>query len=116
MTAMTTSQLVLLGLIGLFIVYVVRMRSASADRLMYLGLAALGIGLVLNPELTNRAAAALGIGRGADLMFYFFIVFCLFHFATTAATMRRMQRELATLSQQLALRGVGVNSADQRGG
>ncbi|MBK7594034.1 MAG: DUF2304 domain-containing protein [Gemmatimonadetes bacterium] len=100
---MTTSQLVLLGLIGLFIVYVVRMRSASADRLMYLGLAALGIGLVLNPELTNRAAAALGIGRGADLMFYFFIVFCLFHFATTAAALRRLQRDLGELTRVLAL-------------
>ena len=100
---MTTSQLVLLGLIGLFIVYVVRMRSASADRLMYLGLAALGIGLVLNPELTNRAAAALGIGRGADLMFYFFIVFCLFHFATTAATLRRLQRDLGELTRIVAL-------------
>jgi hypothetical protein len=30
--------------------------------------------------------------------------------------MRRMQRELVTLSQQLALREVGVNSAGQRGG
>jgi hypothetical protein len=100
---MTSSQFVLLGLIGLFIAYIVRMRSAAADRLMYLGLAALGIGLVLNPELTNQAAAALGIGRGADLMFYFFIVFCLFHFAATAATLRRLQHDLGELTRALAL-------------
>lgn len=105
---MTTSQFVLLGMIGLFILYIVRMRSTASDRLMYLALAAVGIGLVLDPESTNRAAAMLGIGRGADLMFYFFIVFCLFHFATTAATLRRLQRDLGELTRVVALRGAEV--------
>lgn len=106
---MTNSQFVLLGMIGLFILYIVRMRSTASDRLMYLALAAVGAGLVLNPELTNRAAAMLGIGRGADLMFYFFIVFCLFHFATTAATLRRLQRDLGELTRIVALQGTGTN-------
>jgi hypothetical protein len=100
---MTPSQLVLLALIGLFVAYIVRLRSPTTDRLAYLLLAAGGIGLVLNPELTNRAARLVGVGRGADLMFYFFIVFCLFHFATTAATLRRLQRDLGTLTREIAL-------------
>lgn len=100
---MTTSQLVLLGLIGLFVLYLVRLRSTATDRLTYLLLAALGVTLVLQPEITNRAAARLGIGRGADLVFYFFIIFCLFHFATTAATIRRLQRDVSTLTRSLAL-------------
>jgi hypothetical protein len=75
----------------------------ATDRLAYLLLAGGGIALVLNPELTNRAAAAVGIGRGADLVFYFFIVFCLFHFATTASTLRRLQRDLATIAREVAL-------------
>lgn len=110
---MTTSQLVLLALIGLFIVYIVRMRSDATDRLLYLALAVLGIGLVLNPELTNRAATMLGIGRGADLMFYFFIVFCLFHFATTAATLRRLRRDLGDLTRALALQQAGTAGSQE---
>jgi small membrane protein len=100
---MRPSQIVLLVLLALFSVYIFRLRSTSGDRVTYLGLAAIGVALILNPEFTNRVAARLGVGRGADLMFYFFIIFALFHFATTAATIRRMQRDLTRLAQALAL-------------
>lgn len=36
-----------------------------------------GIGLVLFPELTNHVAHRVGLGRGADLIFYLFIVMTL---------------------------------------
>lgn len=100
---MRYSQIVLLGLIAFYIVYVLRLRSAATDRLAYLALALAGVTLVINPELTNRAATLLGVGRGADLMFYFFIVFCLFHFVTTASTIRRLQRDVGTLTRELAI-------------
>ena len=61
------------------------------------------VGLVLDPGLTQDVAFRLGIGRGVDLMFYFFIIFSLFHFATTAATIRRLQRAVTELTQSLAL-------------
>jgi hypothetical protein len=100
---MLPSQVILLILLVLFATYIVRLRSTSGDRLMYLTLAAIGVALILDPEFTNRLAAAVGVGRGADLMFYFFIIFALFHFATTAATIRRLQRDVTRLSQALAL-------------
>ena len=100
---MRPSQIVLLVLLALFAIYIFRLRSTSGDRVTYLGLAAIGVALILNPEFTNRVAARLSVGRGADLMFYFFIIFALFHFATTAATIRRMQRDLTRLAQALAL-------------
>lgn len=100
---MHPSQVVLLLLIGLFAVYIVRLRSTSGDRIVYLGLAAIGAVFIVRPEWTNSFATLLGIGRGADLMFYFFIVFCLFHFATTAATLRRMQRDLSAVARAIAL-------------
>lgn len=109
---MMGSQIALLASLALFALYTIRLRSTAMDRLTYLGLALAGVGLILYPESTNSLARLLGIGRGADLMFYFFIVFCLFHFATTAATLRRMQRDLTTLAQELALR----TSESQRGG
>jgi hypothetical protein len=99
---MIASQVVLLALIILFAAYVFRLRTTSTDRVAYLLLAVAGGALVLRPEWSNQVAHRLGIGRGADLLFYFFIVFCLFHFATTAATLRRLQRDLTTLASELA--------------
>lgn len=101
---MRNSQVVLLGLIALYVVYLLRLRSPTNDRIAYLALAVLGVALVINPEWTNAAAGLLGVGRGADLMFYFFIMFCLFHFATTANTIRRLQRDITTLTRELAIR------------
>ncbi|MEO5800455.1 MAG: DUF2304 domain-containing protein [Gemmatimonadales bacterium] len=109
---MKGSQIALLASLALFAFYTIRLRSTAMDRLTYLGLACAGVVLIVYPEWTNTLARMLGIGRGADLMFYFFIVFCLFHFATTASTMRRMQRDLTTLAQHVALDDGGV----QRGG
>jgi hypothetical protein len=101
---MRPSQIVLVVLVGLFAIYTFRLRSRSGDRLAYIALAALGIGLILDPEITNRVAARFGVGRGADLMFYFFIIFALFHFVTTAATIRKLQHDLGDLARALALR------------
>jgi len=67
------------------------------------------IGHLVTPQVRAYNRISIYI---AFLMFYFFIVFCLFHFATTAATLRRMQRDLTTLAQELALR----TSESQRGG
>lgn len=100
---MRPSQVVLLVLLALFAIYIFRLRSAASDRVTYLGLAAIGVLMILNPEFTNRVAARVGVGRGADLMFYFFIIFTLFHFATTAATIRRMQSDLTRMAQAVAL-------------
>lgn len=110
---MRPSQVVLLILLGLFAVYIFRLRSTSGDRVTYLGLAAIGVALILDPEFTNRVAARLGIGRGSDLMFYFFIIFALFHFATTAATIRRMQRDITRLAQAVALSAPRAPDASQ---
>src|SRR5262249_19187949 len=91
------------ALVILFAVYIFRLRSTTGDRITYLGLAAVGVALILDPEFTNTIALRLGVGRGADLMFYFFIIFPLFHFATTAATIRRLQRDVTRLAQAQAL-------------
>lgn len=99
---MLTSQILLIALIGLYAVYVVLLRSTVGDRIIYLGLAALGAFLVMRPDWANRVAAHLDIGRGTDLMLYLFVIFCLFHFATSAAALRRLQRDLGELARAQA--------------
>jgi len=101
---MLRSQIVLISLMALYALYVVRLRTPTRDRLIYLGLAVLGGCLVLRPDWSTTIAGRLSIGRGADLVLYLFVVFSLFHFATTAARLRRIQQDIVELSQQLALR------------
>jgi hypothetical protein len=48
-------------------------------------------------------AHTVGIGRGADLVFYLFIIFSLFHFATSASRIRQLERQLTRLVQDKAL-------------
>ncbi len=102
---MLPSQALLLLLLAGFAGYLLRLRSLARVRLAYLALALLGGVLILRPEMTSRLSAMLGIGRGADLMFYFFIIFALFHFASTAASLRQLERDVTTLTRSLALAG-----------
>ncbi|MGQ0704311.1 MAG: DUF2304 family protein [Gemmatimonadales bacterium] len=100
---MLRSQIVLIGLMVLYAVYVLWLRSTLRDRIIYLSLAVVGGILVIRPDWSNWLAAKLTIGRGADLVLYLFVVFSLFHFATTAVRLRRMQADLGTLARSLAL-------------
>jgi hypothetical protein len=100
---MGIAQLILLAGIVIFGVYATRLRSRLSDRLAYLVLALAGIVLVLRPEWSNQLAHRVGIGRGADLVFYLFIVFSLFFFVSSAANRRRIERDLTLVVRALAL-------------
>jgi hypothetical protein len=100
---MRTSQILLLVLMVGFAVYVARLRTAFRDRVIFLVLAAIGAALVLQPEWTNRVAAAFDIGRGADLVIYLFMMAALFVAATLVARIRSLERIMTRLVQDRAL-------------
>lgn len=97
------SQILLLGGLVLFILYIFRLRSVLADRLIYLACALVGIMLVIFPDAASSVAHLLGIGRGADLLFYLFIMVSLFYFVSLNTEIRKLKRQLTTLVQQQAL-------------
>jgi hypothetical protein len=99
----TIAQVVLLALIAGLVVYSFAGRSVSRDRTLLLILAVLGGVLVLWPGLSTSVARALGVGRGADLVFYLFVVFCLFRFVSIAGDRRRMDERLTGVVRELAL-------------
>lgn len=99
----TLAQVVLLALIAGLVVYSFRGRSVSRDRAVTLVLAAVGGVLVLWPGLSTTVAQALGVGRGADLVFYLFVLFCLFRFVGIAGDRRRLDDQLTTVVRELAL-------------
>ena len=67
-------------LVGLYLLKAQRSASQQAIRRLFIIIAlAAGFFAVLFPNYTTVVASYLGIGRGADLLLYAFVVFALFY-------------------------------------
>lgn len=97
------SQVLLIAALILFVIYIYRLRTDFLDRLVYLICAVVGIVLVIDPMVSTQIANLLGIGRGADLLFYLFIIASLFYAVATRSRIRRMENQITTLVRQNAL-------------
>ena len=95
-------QIVLIAILLAFLVYILRLRTVVLDRILYIVLAVAGISLVLDPDLTSTVAHMLGIGRGTDLLFYFFVLAAMFFAVTVSARMRALQRQVSQLISAIA--------------
>ncbi|MEO8336177.1 MAG: DUF2304 domain-containing protein [bacterium] len=86
-----------------FFIYLRFLRSSLWDRLLAVGMLAAVCLAVLIPNLTQRAADILGVGRGTDLTLYLFVMgFALFA-VLTYSKMSRMSRNLTEVVRQLAI-------------
>lgn len=95
-------QVVLIAILVAFLVYILRLRTVVLDRILYIVLAVAGISLVLDPDLTSTVAHLLGIGRGTDLLFYFFVLAAMFFAVTISARIRALQRQVSQLISAIA--------------
>lgn len=71
---------------------------------------------IARPALTITIAHFLGIGRGADLVFYCAILFMLIAFFYVYLRFKRLEREITTIVRHLALRdeeASGAGSAEK---
>jgi hypothetical protein len=75
-----------------------------AARLLALIAGLAGIVLVLFPDLSMRLAALFGVTRGVDLVLYLSIVALGFLWLHQAAKIQDLERKLALLVRELALR------------
>ena len=64
---------------------------------------------IVRPGLTRGVAKTLGIGRGADLVFYCAVVVMMIGFLMTYSRLRRIQRELTLVVRHIAKRDAAVN-------
>ena len=104
---MTTFQLVALPALAVLIVVTavaaarhrITPRVALAWMALWLGAAA-GIAF---PEILAAVAHALGIGRGADLVFYVFILATFVAFFVTYLRFRRLDEQLTKIVRHLAI-------------
>jgi small membrane protein len=100
-------QVVLVVLIALIVLHVVARRRQGDLRtlpflgwLLFWGAAAL---VALCPEITTNAAHRLGVGRGADLIIYFSLVFLFYALFRILTRLERLSRELTDIVRSLAL-------------
>lgn len=95
--------ILILGLAGMAVVCFISARFQLASRLLVLGFALLGTVFVLRPDLTNAIAHSLGVGRGADLVFYLFFVTSAYLLLRLYAKTRALDRQITQLARSLAL-------------
>lgn len=93
-----------LTLLGMFY-FLVATRSTALQRLFLILFFSTGIFFILQPELSNRLAQRVGIGRGADLisylsLFFLFLVCINFYFRFRAYEegLTDLVRKIAVLS------------------
>lgn len=67
--------------------------------------AAFGIAVTLQPDAANVIAHFLGVGRGADLIFYLWTLLSALLIANIHFRLRQQKSMLTTLTRELALLG-----------
>jgi hypothetical protein len=72
-----------------------------------------GIALVY-PSLAVTAARAMGVGRGADLVFYFNVLVTLSGFFLVYLRQRKLDRQITVLVRELALTTGSATSLSNR--
>jgi hypothetical protein len=105
---MTPFQWLSLGVLGLlWLREVVRLRQGRGARAVGLLRAFVWAGAAVAialPDLTNRVALAVGIGRGADVVLYVFVLVFLGAAFFLYARLAQVQQQLTLLVRHLALR------------
>ena len=94
--------LLISGVALIFIYYIFQLRSAFIDLLALVVFAVCAIFFIVFPEYTNDVAARLGVGRGADLLFYVCILLFLFVILKLFARIRRLENMITGLVRQQA--------------
>ncbi len=94
--------LLIAGVVGLFFYYAFRLRNALLDMVLLVIFAGLAVFFILFPEYTNSIAHYLGVGRGADLLFYTCILLFLFIILKLFGRIRRLEQTLTELVRKLA--------------
>ncbi len=104
---MNAFQVLVVGVLAFLfagsIVALYRGWSTRRESLIWCALCIIAAAAMLQPELTVRVAHALGIGRGADLVFYTAVVVMMVGFWMVYIRLRYLRRDITTLVRHLAI-------------
>lgn len=100
----------LIALVGLF-----KRRIALPSGLLWLTIWTTAAIAILNPDWTRIVAEALGIARGADLVFYCAILAMFVGFFLVYAKLRRIEHRLTHVVREIAIEEAGGRRDDAAG-
>lgn len=101
---MAIKQILFVFILIVSIIYITRVRNFLIDRVILALLMLTGILFVIFPNFTSVIANAIGIGRGADLVFYLFIFSTLFIFFYVLSKMNKLNRDFTEFVRNDAIR------------
>jgi hypothetical protein len=109
--------ILLAGFLLSLVVYLRFLRSSLRDRLLAMTMFALVCAAVIEPDLTQRVATLVGVGRGTDLTLYVCLVAFVYFAVLTSSRLSRTDRTLTEVVRRVAiLEGREVTSDARRAG
>lgn len=101
---MTNIKIILIvPLLILIVLILPRLRNQTTSRLSLVLLSLLGVFFVLFPSVTNQLAHLVGVGRGADLVNYLFIVFFFLFGILIYSKIRKIQQVQTEIIRKIAI-------------
>jgi len=102
---MTTIQIILtVGILFSGVYAYKKLRSSYLDAFFIFMIVSTGLFFTFFPGLSNRVAHFLGVGRGADMIFYLSILFFAFLILKLYAKIRKMEQRFTQLIREESLR------------
>lgn len=95
--------LLITGVAFIAVYFFIRLRNSLFDLLLLLSLIATAIVFILFPETTNTLAHKLGVGRGADLVFYTSIIIFWFVILKLYARIRKLEQIITQVVRKDAI-------------
>lgn len=105
--------LLITGVVLVAVYFFVRLHNSVLDILLLLALVSAAVVFIFFPDATNRIAHKLGVGRGADLVFYLSIVIFWFVILKLYVRIRKLEKIVTDVVRKDALSEAGkVSSSD----
>ena len=102
---MTGIQIILISVLLLaWLIYFIKRRNTITDIVVLAVLVGIAVTFILLPEWTNIIAHKLGVGRGADMVFYLCILLFCFIVLKLYARLRKLEQMVTELIRKEALR------------
>lgn len=100
----------LAGVAFIFLYFIVWMKKRLLDIIMLVLMIGAAVLFILWPDLTTIIAKKVGVGRGADLVFYVSILIFWFVILKLYSRIRRLEQLFTTIIRNDALKNVKDNS------
>ena len=111
---MTLIQIILfIAVFLLLLIYIRFFKNQILQRMFFILIFASGIVAVALPEMTNKVANFVGVGRGADLLLYLMVVIFYFTFIIIYRKIEDIKERQTDIIRQITLQNAIKNNEEE---